>query len=408
MPAMSGRDAFFFIFSIQIVLISSDDLYNQNRNINSTLFHLDNVCWSSTHPNIFTFHSSLERRDLPPNLNYSTFQFQSSRKSWEKVSKKANIFIRKPVSFVFTYQCAFQHVTRELLPHLSYIFGSQLEKQLEIETILFFQEAPYFVTPSWTNSLLDYLTKYLPHPPRFGNLTTCPVIENAFQKKSSCEPLLPYYKPQHVCRPNSDWSFCANTITFANHVWYYDLQSSSSIRKAVLGNAMSHPPTFICLNQRVGTRSISNLKEVHQLLVSQFPNHTIKTYSYEGKSFLEQAHFVNKCKLILHPHSGGETNLIFLHPNSTVIEFFAKYYAPVFYFEELVSSTGSTHIPMIVEDVELPQECEEYRHNDTSCVKPPYPHRPILTRCNFCYKDAIFRVNLNDLQLILQNLSSLV
>jgi hypothetical protein len=373
-----------------------------------TLFYLENVCWSSAHPNIFTVHSSPIRSDLPPNLNYSKFQFQTSTKSWKKVSKKANILIKEPVSFVFTYQCAFQHVTRELLPHLSYIFGSQLDKQIQLETILFFQEEPYFVAPSWTNSLLHHLSTALTNPPRFGNLTTCPVIRDAFQAKSSCEPFLPYYKPQHTCHPKLNWSFCAKTITFANHVWYFDLQSSHSIRKAVLAKAIYHPPTQICLNQRSGSRSIVNLQEVRQLLVTLFPNSTVKTYSYEEKSFLEQAHLINKCKLILHPHSGGETNLIFIHPNSTVIEFFAKFYSPIFYFEELVKSTGSTHIPVMVEELELPSECEQYKHNDTSCVRPPFPHRPTLTACNLCYKEASFRVNLNELRLILRNLSFFV
>jgi hypothetical protein len=300
-------------------------------------------------------------------------------------------------------------VTRELLPHLSYLFGSQRDQQIQLDTILFFQKAPYFITPSWTNSFLDHLSNSLSHPPRFGNLSSCPVIDYAFHQKSSCQPFLPFYQPQHECRPNSNWSFCANTITFSNHAWYFDLQSSLEIQKAIVGKkkAISHSPNLICLNQRIGTRSILNLKEVHQLLVNIFPNDTIKIYSYEGKDFLHQISLIHQCKLILHPHSGGETNLIFLQSNSIVIEFFPKNFPPISYFGDLVKSAGSIHIPVILKEVQLPSSgCKEYKFNETSCVKPPFSYRVPITKCNFCYKDSMLRVDINELRGILQNLPS--
>lgn len=378
-----------------------------------SLFHLHNVCWSSSQPNTITVHHSSNNHSssfpLPSHLNYTTFEFLSSHsspQSWNERIKNANIFIPKPISFVFTYQCAFQHVTRELLPHLSYLYGSSQEMiKVPLDSILFFQKAPYSTTPHWTNSFLSLLTKSLPSSLTLGNLSYCPLIENTFHRNSSCQPFLSFYKPQHTCLPKTHWSFCANTIIFSNHAWYHDLQSSQAIRQAILGNAITQSPHFICLNQRIGTRSIENLQEVHDLLVKLFPNNMVKIFHYEGKSFLQQIHLINQCKLILHPHSGGETNLIFLQPNSTVIEFFPKNFPPISYYGELVKSTGSTHIPVILEDVTLPNGCEKYINDESSCVRPPFSYRVSITRCNFCYKDATLRVNLSDLRDILHKVS---
>jgi hypothetical protein len=397
--------ALIFSFLTAFVSFSSSSISSSFQSKSGqypTLFLVNNVCWSSSDPTTLTVHHNKQNDQgtLPPNLIFTSFKFQESSVLWKKISRKANIFIEKPVSFVFTYQCAFQHVTREFLPHLAFLYQTLPNMESLIARVLTFQSQPYSQTPDWTNSLLSSLTKDLPNPPKFSNLASCPLTNEAFSSKSSCRPFLPYYEPQHECRHDSNWTFCAKTVAFSNHLWYFDLQSSHSIRKAVLGNEIYHPPRAICLNQRVGTRSILNLMEVHHFLVSQFPNHIVRTYSYEGKSFLEQARIVNKCKLILHPHSGGETNLMFLHPNSTVIEFFSKYFDPVTYFGELVEGTGSTHIPMIVEDVELPAGCERYRGNQSSCGN----YQVEMTPCTSCYKDANFIVDLKALKILLQNL----
>ena len=385
--------------------LSSSSSFQSQPGQYPTLFLVNNVCWSSSAPTTLTIHQPQQRDSpetlgtIPSNLIFTSFRFQESPISWEKISSKANIFIEAPVSFVFTFQCAFQHVTREFLPHLAFLYHTQPNMKAQIARILTFQSQPYFQTPHWTISLLSSLAKDLPNPPQF-NLSSCPLTSEAFSSKSACGPFLRYYKPQHECHPDSNWTFCAKTIAFSNHVWYFDLQSSHSIRKAVLGKSISHPPHAICLSQRVETRSIKNLKEIRQLLISQFPNHTVRTYSYEGQDFFEQARIVNRCKLILHPHGGGETNLIFLQPNSTVIEFFSKYFAPETYYGDLVKSSGSTHIPMIVENVELPQGCDQYKGNHASCGNIEVK----MTPCSQCYKDANFLVDLEKLRILLQDI----
>jgi hypothetical protein len=177
-----------------------------------TLFLIHNVCWSSSDPTALTIHRKQHQDEeigtLPPHVIFTSLKVQSSSKSWEEMSSTANILIQKPVSFVFTYQCAFQHVTRELLPHLSFLYKTQTNMRIRIDRVLFFQSQPYFQTPHWTNSLLSSLSKDLPNPLHFSNLSFCPLTNEAFSSQSSCAPFLPYFSPQHRCRPQSNWSFC--------------------------------------------------------------------------------------------------------------------------------------------------------------------------------------------------------
>jgi hypothetical protein len=395
-----------FLFSPFLCIISSS--YSSSFQSQSgefpSLFLVRNVCWSSSDPTVLTIHRGKQHQDeemgtLPPHLIFTFLKVQQSSISWEEMSSEANIFIPKPVSFVFTYQCAFQHVTREILPHLSFLYKTRQNMNIQIDRVMTFQMHPSFRNPSWTKSFLSSITNDLPKAPYFSTLNSCPIFSKTFRSQSSCAPFPRYWRPQHRCRPQSNWSFCANMIAFSNHLWYFDLESSDYIRKAVLGEAIYHPSQFICLNQRVGTRSILNLEEVRQLIMSMFPDHIVKHFSYEGKTFLEQAHLINTCKLVLHPHGGGETNLMFLQPNSTVIEFFSKYFNPVSYFGDLVTSTGSTHIPMIVQNVELPAGCEQYSQGNRSDDAMSCGNYEVhMTPCTECYKDANFIVDLDALR----------
>lgn len=90
------------------------------QSFQSKLSIVDQVCWSSSEPKIITIHSPTQQNQqqpLPQLPFFSGLEFATSTIPWKDVSEKANILIKEPVAFVFTFQCAFQHITRELLPY---------------------------------------------------------------------------------------------------------------------------------------------------------------------------------------------------------------------------------------------------------------------------------------------------
>ena len=156
----------------------------------------------------------------------------------------------------------------------------------------------------------------------------------------------------------------------------------------------------ICLNKRINTRSFINSDEILKILSTNYPSKKkdIIEFAYEGKTIFEQARLVAECLLIIHPHGGGMTNMMFIHPNTTVIEVFPFAYNPVYYFSDLVLSAGGRYKSLIT-----PQNLTILNNNMKICnifsssIIDPSTCMKNWT-CFLCYKDGNIIVESKKLQ----------
>jgi hypothetical protein len=206
-----------------------------------------------------------------------------------------------------------------------------------------------------------------------------------------------------VFRDNKNISVCFDEIAFSSGAvggsWNFEKNDASMLRKAALtkSHASSSFKKQICVNQRIlqRTRYFVNLGEIVIYLMQKYKR-DVKVFSYEDKTVHEQATVINDCALVIHPHGGGMTNIMFMEPNTTVVEIFPFRYAPTWYYSELARSCG-VNISMIVSTRNnsffVRQGCEKFDFhliNDGDCSSN--------VTCHWCYKDSTIRVDLQELE----------
>jgi Glycosyltransferase 61 len=100
----------------------------------------------------------------------------------------------------------------------------------------------------------------------------------------------------------------------------------------------------IGLINRKGSRIINNMDSIQTSMESIFPSGNYERAYMEDLSPLEQWRFWASKDIILVAHGQSETNAVFLHPNSSIIEIYPPHYYPEFY-NELFRSICIHHFP---------------------------------------------------------------
>ncbi len=129
-----------------------------------------------------------------------------------------------------------------------------------------------------------------------------------------------------------------------------------------------------------------------------YPALQVVIYEYENKTVFEQAVSVAECLVIVHPHGGGMTNMMFLHPSAKVTEVFPFGYTPVPYFSRLVLSSGAKYKSMLLMDNQtvLTQKCHYFKKQKIDsevCMADSF--------CRSCYKDGKLIVDSSSLTKLL-------
>jgi hypothetical protein len=119
--------------------------------------------------------------------------------------------------------------------------------------------------------------------------------------------------------------------SFREAVLKSDYHTNKDILEANVCDS-SHVPRISILNRK-GSREIVNIQDVELALQSEFPNLPMNiTYSFDGMSMLEQAHFFAETDILISSHGAQLTGIPFMPSCGSVLEVFPKgYYIPEFF-----------------------------------------------------------------------------
>jgi hypothetical protein len=117
-----------------------------------------------------------------------------------------------------------------------------------------------------------------------------------------------------------------------------------------LHNGGSYSSFKFVVLQRESNRHVLNLKEMVEVLNATYP---VVEFLHVGEFFLQSLSLCETAKLfgnargLIGGHGAGLTNMLFLPPNSTVIQFISPYQGGAEYYRNLTDSLDINHLEMM-------------------------------------------------------------
>jgi hypothetical protein len=168
-------------------------------------------------------------------------------------------------------------------------------------------------------------------------------------------------KEGNVSSTSSSWYYRPDNKDFED--WFQYPSDATKLAKQVIDYYRQSdgvaPPTFsegtlkIGLVQRLGARSITNMREIQERINEAYPTAMVEWGEMENLTFIEQVHFWNRQDVVVAAHGAAMTNAIFMRRRTSVVEIFPPHYYVLMY-REMCEAAGIYHFAWM-DDTAVPE-----------------------------------------------------